>query len=73
MAVLLGITAATAVVHAASVAIGHGPGEALPTGWIGLAAGLAFLGFGARAIRGHTLTEQERPVRNAPNRDAGVP
>ena len=40
--VLVGITLATAVVHAVSVAIGHGLGAALPTGWIALAAAVAF-------------------------------
>ena len=37
--VLIGITVATAVVHLISVAVGYGLGAALPTGWIGLAAG----------------------------------
>ncbi|MEV1146345.1 TMEM165/GDT1 family protein [Micromonospora sp. NPDC049799] len=58
--VLIGITVATAVVHLASVAIGYGLGAALPTEWISLVAGLAFLGFGAWTLRGDTLTEEER-------------
>ncbi|KXK58281.1 TMEM165/GDT1 family protein [Micromonospora fluostatini] len=58
--VLIGITIATAVVHLASVAIGVGLGAALPTGWISLVAGLAFLGFGAWTLRGDTLTEAEK-------------
>jgi len=58
--VLIGITAATAVVHAVSVGIGFGLGATLPTGWISLVAGLAFLAFGAWTLRGDTLTEQER-------------
>ena len=58
--VLIGITVATAVVHLASVAIGYGLGAALPTGWISLVAGLAFLGFGAWTLRGDTLTEEEK-------------
>ncbi|MBQ1074294.1 TMEM165/GDT1 family protein [Micromonospora sp. C31] len=58
--VLIGITVATAVVHLASVAIGHGLGAALPTEWISLVGGLAFLGFGAWTLRGDTLTEQEK-------------
>ena len=57
---LIGITAATAVVHAVSVGIGFGLGATLPTGWISLVAGLAFLAFGAWTLRGDTLTEQER-------------
>ncbi|MFG1779888.1 TMEM165/GDT1 family protein [Micromonospora sp. NPDC049051] len=58
--VLIGITIATAVVHLASVAIGYGLGAALPTEWISLVAGLAFLGFGAWTLRGDTLTEEEK-------------
>ncbi|MFI7250739.1 TMEM165/GDT1 family protein [Micromonospora chalcea] len=58
--VLIGITIATAVVHLASVAIGYGLGAALPTGWISLIAGLAFLGFGAWTLRGDKLTEEEK-------------
>ncbi|MFE9186493.1 TMEM165/GDT1 family protein [Micromonospora haikouensis] len=58
--VLVGITVATAVVHLASVAIGYGLGAALPTGWISLIAGVAFLGFGAWTLRGDKLTEEEK-------------
>ena len=58
--VLAGITVATAVVHLVSVGIGYGVGAALPTGWISLIAGLAFLAFGAWTLRGDTLTETER-------------
>ncbi|MEW2378985.1 TMEM165/GDT1 family protein [Micromonospora sp. NPDC047812] len=58
--VLIGITVATAVVHLASVAIGYGLGAALPTEWISLVAGVAFLGFGAWTLRGDTLTEEEK-------------
>jgi len=58
--VLIGITIATAVVHLASVAIGAGLGSVLPTGWISLVAGLAFLAFGAWTLRGDTLTEDEK-------------
>ncbi len=58
--VLIGITVATAVVHLASVAIGYGLGAALPTEWISLLAGVAFLGFGAWTLRGDKLTEEER-------------
>ncbi|KAB1152376.1 TMEM165/GDT1 family protein [Micromonospora sp. DT46] len=58
--VLIGITIATAVVHLASVAIGYGLGAALPTEWISLVAGLAFLGFGAWTLRGDSLTEEEK-------------
>ncbi|MFC3502270.1 TMEM165/GDT1 family protein [Micromonospora krabiensis] len=58
--VLIGITVATAVVHLASVAIGAGLGAVLPTEWISLVAGLAFLGFAAWTLRGDSLTEEER-------------
>ncbi|MGC5331765.1 TMEM165/GDT1 family protein [Micromonospora sp. DT62] len=58
--VLIGITVATAVVHLASVAIGYGLGAALPTEWISLVAGVAFLGFGAWTLRGDSLTEEEK-------------
>jgi Ca2+/H+ antiporter, TMEM165/GDT1 family len=58
--VLVGITLATAVVHLISVAVGYGLGAALPTGWIALAAGVAFVGFGAWTLRGDRLSEAER-------------
>jgi putative Ca2+/H+ antiporter (TMEM165/GDT1 family) len=58
--VLAGITVATAVVHLVSVGIGYGLGAALPTGWISLVAGLAFLVFGAWTLRGDTLSDAER-------------
>jgi putative Ca2+/H+ antiporter (TMEM165/GDT1 family)/protein-S-isoprenylcysteine O-methyltransferase Ste14 len=58
--VLLGITIATTVVHAVSVAVGYGLGAALPTGWIALVAAVAFFGFGAWTLRGDSLTDEER-------------
>jgi putative Ca2+/H+ antiporter (TMEM165/GDT1 family) len=58
--VLIGITVATAVVHLVSVGIGYGLGATLPTGWISLVAGLAFLAFGAWTLRGDKLTEEEQ-------------
>ncbi|MDA3648982.1 TMEM165/GDT1 family protein [Saccharopolyspora indica] len=58
--VLLGITIATTVVHAVSVALGFGMGELLPTEWIALIAGVAFLGFAAWTLRGDRLTEEEK-------------
>ncbi|MGC5028678.1 TMEM165/GDT1 family protein [Micromonospora sp. DT229] len=60
MSILIGITVATALVHLASVAIGYGLGSALPTGWISLLAGVAFIGFGLWTLRGDTLTEDEK-------------
>jgi putative Ca2+/H+ antiporter (TMEM165/GDT1 family) len=58
--VLAGISVATAVVHLVSVGIGYGLGAALPTGWISLVAGLAFLVFGAWTLRGDSLTDTEK-------------
>ncbi len=57
--VLVGITVATAVVHAASVAAGALLADALPTRAITLAAGLAFLGFAMWTLQGDTLDEEE--------------
>lgn len=70
--VLVGITLATAVVHLASVAIGHGLGAALPTEWIALLAGVAFLGFGAWTLRGDRLTDEERRKADRSGRPAVV-
>ncbi|MDQ7910581.1 TMEM165/GDT1 family protein [Phytohabitans sp. ZYX-F-186] len=70
--VLVGITAATAVVHAVSVGVGYGLGAALPTGWISLAAGVAFLGFGAWTLRGDSLTDEERSRAERTKRSAIV-
>jgi putative Ca2+/H+ antiporter (TMEM165/GDT1 family) len=58
--VLVGITVVTAIVHAISVGIGYGLGATLPTGWISLVAGLAFLAFGAWTLRGDKLTDDEK-------------
>jgi Ca2+/H+ antiporter, TMEM165/GDT1 family len=58
--VLIGITVATAVVHLVSVGIGYGLGATLPTGWISLVAGIAFLAFGAWTLRGDKLTDDEK-------------
>ncbi len=58
--VLVGITVATALVHLVSVGIGYGLGSALPTDWISLVAGLAFLAFGAWTLRGDKLTDDEK-------------
>ncbi|MDQ3898341.1 MAG: TMEM165/GDT1 family protein [Actinomycetota bacterium] len=57
--VLLGITLATAVVHAFSVALGELVGSALPADAISIAAGVAFLGFGLWTLRGDELTAGE--------------
>jgi putative Ca2+/H+ antiporter (TMEM165/GDT1 family) len=57
--VLIGITVATAIVHALSVAIGVLVGAQLPTRTINIVAGLAFFGFAAWTIRGDRLDEAE--------------
>ena len=59
--VILAITAATLIVHLASVAIGFWIGEAFADyqSWIAIGAGIAFLVFGAWTLRGDELTEEE--------------
>ncbi len=56
--VLAGIFVATLVVHVISVALGGGLGNFLPTAWINLVAGLAFLGFGLWTLRGDELEDE---------------
>jgi len=72
MPVLIGITIATSVVHAVSVGVGFGLGSALPTGWIALIAGLAFLGFGAWTLRGDSLTDEEKRKAERTTRSAVI-
>ena len=57
--VLIGITIATAITHAVSVGIGEVVGNHLPTRWLNLVAGLAFLGFAWWTWRGDTLDEDD--------------
>ena len=59
--VILGITAATLLVHLASVGIGYLIGSSFERyqGPIAIAAGLAFLGFAVWTLRGDELTEEE--------------
>ncbi|QBI55983.1 TMEM165/GDT1 family protein [Streptomonospora litoralis] len=57
--VLLGITAATVAVHGLSVLIAEVLGFALPTDWITLVAGLAFVGFGVWTLLGDELTDKD--------------
>ncbi len=65
--ILVGITVATAVVHAFSVLAGALLGAALPTRPINVVAGLAFLGFAAWTVRGDRLDEadESRAARSA--------
>lgn len=57
--ILVGITIATAIVHAMSVAIGALFGAALPTTAITLVAGVAFLGFALWTLRGDELNSKD--------------
>lgn len=57
--VLAGIFVATLLVHVVSVALGGGLGKLLPEGWIKLAAGIAFIGFGLWTLRGDSLSDEE--------------
>jgi putative Ca2+/H+ antiporter (TMEM165/GDT1 family) len=63
--VLAGVFAATLAVHLFSVALGELLGLTLPTFWIAIAAGLAFIGFGIWTIRGDDLDNDET---SKPNR-----
>lgn len=68
--ILIGITLATAVVHALSVGLGAVLGLALPTDLIAVLAGVAFFGFAAWTLRGDRLDEDDaarvgRSVRSA--------
>ena len=62
--VLAGITVATAGVHLASVALGVAFGATVPTDWITLLAGIAFLVFAAWTLRGDELTQDDEAGAN---------
>lgn len=64
------ITAATAVVHLFSVALGSVIGLALPIGPINILAGLAFVFFGLWTLRGDKLSEDEESKASRTNRSA---
>jgi putative Ca2+/H+ antiporter (TMEM165/GDT1 family) len=57
--ILIGISLATALVHAFSVGIGAVVGVALPTHTISIVAGVAFLAFAAWTLRGDSLDDDE--------------
>jgi putative Ca2+/H+ antiporter (TMEM165/GDT1 family) len=65
--VLIGITLATALIHAVSVVIGAVVGAALPTRAISVVAAVAFIAFGLWTLRGDRLTDadQDRAARPA--------
>ena len=68
--VLIGITVATAVVHAVSVLVGAALGAALPTRPITLVAAIAFVLFGLWTLRGDRLSEEERQRSQRSDRNA---
>ncbi len=70
--ILAGITVATAGVHAVSVLIGAVAGKSLPTNWITLIAGIAFLLFAAWTLRGDELTEEDEAAAARARRSAFV-
>ena len=57
--VLIGITLATAIVHAVSVGVGAALGATIPTRPIPLVAAVAFVIFGLWTLRGDELTEED--------------
>jgi putative Ca2+/H+ antiporter (TMEM165/GDT1 family) len=57
--VLIGITLATALVHAVSVFVGAFLGAAIPTRLVTLVAAIAFVAFGFWTLRGDQLTEDD--------------
>jgi Ca2+/H+ antiporter, TMEM165/GDT1 family len=57
--ILIGITIATAVVHAMSVLLGAVVAVTLPTDAINVVAGLAFLAFAVWTMRGDSLSDEE--------------
>lgn len=65
-----GITAATALVHLASVGLGTVVGVNLPTTLIRIAAGIAFLVFGAWTLRGDRLSQDEQAKAGRSTRSA---
>ena len=58
--VLVGITIATASVHAVSGFIGAAHGPAIPTRPVTIAAAVAFVGFGLWTLRGDELTTDDK-------------
>jgi len=62
--VLAGIFVATLLVHLLSVAIGGFTGTVLPSGWIELLSGLAFIGFGLWTTRGDQLDEDKGAMKS---------
>ena len=63
MIVLAGVTAATLLVHLASVALGSVLDTLIPETWLNIGAGVAFIAFGLWTLRGDKL-EDEFPGRS---------
>jgi putative Ca2+/H+ antiporter (TMEM165/GDT1 family) len=65
--VLIGITLATAIVHAVSVVVGAALGATIPNRPITVIAALAFIAFGVWTLRGDHLTpeDEERAAKPA--------
>jgi Ca2+/H+ antiporter, TMEM165/GDT1 family len=70
--VLIGITIATAVVHAVSVVIGAALGARLPTDTINVIAGIAFFVFAVWTLRGDELGQAEVARANRTTRSAVI-
>ena len=70
--ILIGITIATAFVHAVSVIVGGLLGAAIPTHAINIVAGMAFLGFAAWTLRGDALDDDEAERADRTGRSAVV-
>jgi putative Ca2+/H+ antiporter (TMEM165/GDT1 family) len=70
--ILIGITAATALVHAFSVLVGAVVGASIPTHTISIAAGLAFFAFAAWTLRGDRLDDDEAAKAHRSTRSAIV-
>ena len=70
--VLVGISIATAVTHAFSVAIGAVLGASLPTRAIGIVAGVAFLLFAVWTLRGDELDADEQSKADKSTRNAVI-
>jgi len=66
--VLVGISLATLLVHLGSVILGQTVASLLPTRVIGIAAGLAFVGFGLWTLRGDRLGQEDEARANRPAR-----
>ncbi len=70
--VLLGITVATAIVHAGSVLVGAALGAALPSRPLALLAAAAFVGFGLWTLRGDRLSEADEARSRRAGRKAAI-